>query len=252
MEKVDKILGDLAAHLEKTLAGLSGSQETLGDEVRQALEPIAAELRGAMAGVLGQLSQMDPATSVLSRQAVEDAAGTEFGRALRYRRDLSAVQLEIDGFPEIRDAQGADGAEAFLRTVILDCCRGIRACDIVGRAGDAVFTILLPETPLAGAVQVGERLRTIMRETAIPVADEAISYTISLGVGTADPEDAGAGPLLERVGEALRLARQGGPDGIIVARQTSLDDETTIDDPELDFNKALGSVSVEYLSPDDL
>ncbi len=123
----------------------------------------------------------------------------------------------------------------------------------MGRSEAAVFTILLPETPLAGAVQVAERLRKIMRETPIPVGDDAVSYTISIGVGTADREDVGARPLLDRVTDALRLAVENGPDGIIVARQASLEDEPMVaEDPESDFNKALGSVSVEYLPPDEI
>ncbi len=252
MDKVDTVLSELAERIYEILAESTGEGGDLGEAIRQAIEPMPVVLRDAVAEEVQQLSQLDPATSVLTAGAFEEAADAEFGRALRYRRDLSAVRLEVDDFWRIRDGQVDDGADAFLRTMILDCCRGIRACDIVGRSDAAVFTILLPETPLAGAIQVAQRLRGIMRGTPIPVGDEAVSYTISIGVGTADREDVGARPVLGRVTEALRLASESGPDGIIVARQTSLDDETTIDDPELDFNKALGSVSVEYLSPDEI
>jgi diguanylate cyclase (GGDEF)-like protein len=252
MSTLEKELGDLTTRLEEVLGAAAGEPGSLADGIARALEPLEASLRDAVSGAINQLGQLDPATSVLTRQALEEAAGAEFSRALRYRRELSAVSLGIDGFSGIRDAQGADGADDFLRTVILDCCRGIRACDIVGRSDEAVFSILLPETPLAGAVQVGDRLRSIMRETPIPVGDVAISYTISVGVGTADTEDVNSGPLLARVGEALRLAREAGPDAMIVARQTFVDDEMTVEDPELDFHKALGSVSIEYLRPDEL
>ncbi|MFH1529429.1 MAG: diguanylate cyclase [Pseudomonadota bacterium] len=254
MNKVETLLDDLMARLEQAAAAREGDRDVMVAGLRGAVEPLVAELRDAVASEINQLTQLDPATSVLNSRALEDAADAEFSRALRYRRDLSAVRLAVAGFPGIREAQGAGGGDTFLRTMILDCCRGIRACDIVGRTAMATFTILLPETPLAGAVQVAQRLRTILRDTLIPVGSDEVFYTINVGVATADSEDVGAAPLLERTSEALRIAREAGPDGIIVARQASLEDEPpcTAEDPESDFHKALGSVSVDYVPPEEL
>jgi len=244
--------------VETLLAALAGRVgEVIGDTAdhgafEAALEPLVGEVRDAVSAEVGQLTHMDPATSVNNRGALEVLAQTEFGRALRYHRALSAVSLEVDGFSGIRENSGEDGADAFLRTMILDCCRGIRACDIVGRTGGAVFTILLPETGLDGAVHVGQRLRQIMRETPIPLGEDALSYTVTVGVATADLEDSGGQPLLDRAADALRQARKHGEDRIIVARQTSLELDEAADDPESDFNKALGSVSVEYISPEEM
>ncbi len=254
MNKVETLLGELTAELDKASADAARDPRAAVARIRSVLESLAANLREAVSLEVGQFTPMDPVTSVLNLGALEEAAGAEFGRALRYRRSLSATALVVDGFQAIEEATGDDGGGTFLRTMILDCCRGIRACDIVGRTDPAVFMILLPETPLDGAVHVGQRLRGIMRETSIPVGGDAVSYTVSVGVATADREDVGAQPLLDRVLEALRLAGEADPDGIIIARQTSLEDEPpgAAQDPESDFHKALGSVSVEYLTPEEL
>ena len=248
MDKVEILLDALAVRL-----GEAVGDDTEREAVLAALAPLSASLRDAMSDQIGQLTQMDPATTVNNQRALEDAAETEFSRARRYRRELSAVAIEVDGFNEVGGAHGDDGGDAFLRTMILDCCRGIRVCDIVGRTDTAAFTILLPETPLAGAVQVAQRLSQIMRETPIPVGEEVVSYTVSAGVADAEFGDGAGRPLLERATEALRRARALGPDGIIVARLPYLDDDMpTIQDAEVDFNKALGGASVEYLAPEDL
>ena len=253
MSKLEKLLDELTARLVEGIGDVVGDSESLAEQVQAALAPIDAAVRDAVAEEVGQFITLDPETSVLHKQAIEDAAETEFGRARRYRRTLSVIALEVDGYPEIRAAMGAPAGGTLLRTLVLDCCRGIRTCDIVGRNGDAAFTIVLPETSLDGAVRVGERVRKIMRETPVPVGDKEISYTVCVGVATVDAGDKDGEGLLVRATEALQRAREEGPDRIIVARQVSLmDAEATIDDLEAEFNKALGSVSVDFVTPDEL
>ena len=254
MDRVKMFLGTLTGRLQDAIAGAADDPAAVADSIQELLRVASVDLREAVTAAVEELSQLDPATSVANRRTLEETAENEFSRALRYRRTLSALSLEVNDFPGIREARGGEGGDAFLRTVILDCCRGIRVCDVVGRTGSAEFTILLPETPLSGAIQVGQRLREIMRETPIPVGDEAISYTVNVGVATADREDVGATPLLSRAVEALRRAVEIGPDALIVARQASLEEDEHTSDGELeaDFQKALGSVSVEYLPPEEL
>ena len=253
MSKLEKLLDELAARLVEGLGDMVVDGEPLVTRVQAALSPFDVGVRDAVAEEIGQFITMDPETSVLHKRAIADAAETEFGRARRYRRTLSAVALEVDGYPEIRAAQGAPAGDTLLRTMVLDCCRGIRTCDIVGRGGDAAFTILLPETSLDGAVRVGERLAKIMRETPVPVGEGEISYTVCVGVATMDGEDKGGEGLLERAIEALQRAREEGSDRILIARQVSLvDAEATVDDLEAEFNKALGSVSVDFVTPAEL
>ena len=253
MSKLEKLFDELAARLVEGIGDVAGDSETLTTRVQTALAPFGVAVRDAVAEEVGQFITMDPETSVLHKKAIEEAAETEFGRSRRYRRTLSVVALGVDGYPEIRAAMGAPAGDTLLRTMVLDCCRGIRTCDIVGRGEDAAFTILLPETSLDGAVRVGERLRKILRETPVLVSDGEISYTVCVGVATVDAEDKGGEGLLTRATEALKRAREDGPDRIIIARQISLvDAEATIDDLEAEFNKALGSVSVDFITPDEL
>ena len=253
MSMLKKLLDELAARLVEGIGEEMVDGETLATRVQAALAPFDVAVRDAVAEEVGQFITMDPETSVLHKQAIEDAAETEFERARRYSRSLSVVALEVDGYTTIQAALGASAGEVLLRTLVLDCCRGIRTCDIVGRGGDAAFSILLPETSLDGAVRVGERLGKIMRDTPVPVGEGEISYTVCVGVATMDGEDKGGEAILTRAVDALRRARENGSDRVIIARQVSLADaEATIDDLEAEFNKALGSVSVDFVTPDEL
>ena len=92
-----------------------------------------------------------------------------------------------------------------------------------------------------------------MRETPVLVGDKEISYTVCVGVATMDADDKGGEGLLVRGTEALKRAQEEGRDRILVARQVSLvDAEATINDLEAEFNKALGSVSVDFITPAEL
>ena len=121
MSKLEKLLDELTARLVEGIGDVVGDSESLAEQVQAALAPIDAAVRDAVAEEVGQFITLDPETSVLHKQAIEDAAETEFGRARRYRRTLSVIALEVDGYPEIRAAMGAPAGGTLLRTLVLDC-----------------------------------------------------------------------------------------------------------------------------------
>jgi len=60
----------------------------------------------------------------------------------------------------------------------------LRDYDLAARFGGEEFALVLPETALAEAVQVAERLRVAISELRIPTDHDEIRLTISLGVAT--------------------------------------------------------------------
>src|SRR5262249_32369377 len=61
---------------------------------------------------------------------------------------------------------------------------GPRQVDVVARTGGEEFVVVTPETPLADAVQVAERLRMLVAAISVPAGDELVRVTLSAGVAS--------------------------------------------------------------------
>ncbi len=71
--------------------------------------------------------------------------------------------------------------------------QGVRGIDVAVRYGGDEFCVVLPQTQLAGAVAVAERLRSTLARTDVGERDEPLKITISIGVaalGECDAKDA--------------------------------------------------------------
>ena len=101
---------------------------------------------------------------------------------------------------------------------IVDVCRSsIRRVDIMGRYGGEEFVILLPESPLEGALLVAERVRLAVAQSAFAVAQENILVTVSLGVAISNPDEfMTLDQLLEQADQALYLSKNGGRNRVSV------------------------------------
>ena len=121
--------------------------------------------------------------------------------------------IDIDRFKDINDTHGHPAGDAVLREVASRTTYHLRPFDLVARYGGEEFVVVMPETPLAVAVSVAERLRHAIGGELIvtlPVPDK-ITVTVSIGV-SATRSDGGdtAGTLLKRADEALYAAKRMG------------------------------------------
>ncbi len=121
----------------------------------------------------------------------------EFDRAERYNEPLACLRVDLEGDP------GAD-AVADLRATIASCVRKI---DLVYRAGQAGYLLLLPNTHFPGALSVAERIWRRSREARPGGGDGIVSVGVSFfpNRDTHSLED-----LLELVDTALTRARAEG------------------------------------------
>ncbi|HSK94799.1 MAG TPA: GGDEF domain-containing protein [Candidatus Angelobacter sp.] len=237
------------------LGGLEGRLHRAGDGivavVREMREPADDRLSRELRGTIEELLQarrtidlqraelersttVDPLTGVASRAAILDRLRVEIAQARRYQHPVALVLLDVDRFSEINARHGVGGGDALLREVALRMRLRVREADALGRAGSDGFLAILPHTDESGAATFADALRRRLAQRAIPIGDELVSVTVSVGVAVMRPgEDLDLDGLIARVGEALGSARSAGGDRIALDRMHGLArlGETRDDDP---------------------
>ncbi len=123
----------------------------------------------------------DALTGVMNRHSLYQALGQEMERSNRYRRALSVILFDIDHFKLINDTFGHLKGDRVLVEVSALVTHAIRQADHIGRWGGEEFLILLPETDLAEAHILAERIRVVMAATSFDGVD---GITASFGVST--------------------------------------------------------------------
>ncbi|HXF85898.1 MAG TPA: GGDEF domain-containing protein [Anaerolineales bacterium] len=160
--------------------------------------------------VAAYLSNIDPLTESLTRRHFFNIAGSEFLRYLRYRRPLSVLVIDADHFKAINDTYGHHAGDIVLRSMSLVMLEQKRAQDTLGRLGGEEFGLLLPETNLAQAKIVAERIQKAWENTPTNVDGELIRSTVSIGVAEATPEDKSFEDVLRRADRMLYKAKERG------------------------------------------
>lgn len=159
--------------------------------------------------LMRRLATVDGLTGTLNRRAFFERADGARLLALRLRKPISLLMLDIDHFKQLNDSFGHACGDEALR-VFADTALGVlREHDVIGRLGGEEFALALPGTTLDGALEAAERLR--MAVTAAPVIAGAPGYrmTVSIGVVVIDPfEELTAA--LARADHALYAAKTGG------------------------------------------
>jgi diguanylate cyclase (GGDEF)-like protein/PAS domain S-box-containing protein len=160
---------------------------------------------------LNYLSTTDSLTGLCNRRALTETLHYEIERAQRYDTDLSLILCDIDKFKPINDTYGHAAGDAALQAVSEALKTSLRKTDILGRYGGDEFMIILPETSLAGAKMLAEKVRLAVSEIALPVANnKRIGLSISLGVAGCCAPAESIDTLVRLADSALYTSKQGG------------------------------------------
>lgn len=149
---------------------------------------IARELGGAlrMATLVEEsrwMATTDSLTGLLNRRAFNDWGKREVSRSSRYKDSLSVLLLDVDRFKRINDERGHGVGDSVLSSLARLLSANVRSCDVVARWGGEEFVVAMPSTPLSGATQVAERMRSALE--ALEIRDPSgncVAVTASFGV----------------------------------------------------------------------
>jgi len=138
----------------------------------------------AQARELKVLSIRDPLTALYNRRHFDQQANHLFKQAVRYRHPLSVMVGDLDHFKQINDNFSHAIGDKVLRQVSRLLEEGTRKSDVVARYGGEEFVVLFPETDLASAARVSEKLRSSIESYPWHELHPDLCVTISIGLGT--------------------------------------------------------------------
>ncbi|MDQ6964451.1 MAG: diguanylate cyclase, partial [Mariprofundales bacterium] len=171
------------------------------DSLRQALHKSRKRLKEAREQVK-QLVEQDELTGLFTPQRFALLYDIEWQRAMRETNPIALLVIEIDHFKQYQAHYGKQVADDCIKQVahaILSCLN--RTTDIAARSEGGEFTVLLPNTPVAGGVKVGAAMHQAVQELRLlrDEADNSSCVTISLGLVTTSP-------MVRHTAQMLRLA----------------------------------------------
>lgn len=156
------------------------------------------------------LAHYDPLTGLLNRRVMEDILKREFNRAIRYRKSLAVIFIDLDDFKSVNDTYGHDCGDDLLRYVADQLFKMSRETDIVARFAGDEFVIILPETSSKNAENLISRFAVYLLDHPLKKGKTSITAAMSYGVAsTEDRSIRGPSQLLKKADKKLyRIKKQ--------------------------------------------
>ena len=159
----------------------------------------------------------DALTGLHNRRYMESHLGALVEQASARGKPLTVLVLDIDYFKAVNDTYGHDAGDDVLREFAIRMRKSIRGIDLACRYGGEEFVIVMPETDMAVAATVAERLRRRIATEPFPIEQgtRAIEVTISIGLAGLDGEEDTAATILRRADQALYRAKRDGRNRVV-------------------------------------
>jgi diguanylate cyclase (GGDEF)-like protein len=149
---------------------------------------------------LEQSSRADVLTGLLNRRALQETAEFLFNKLGRGDFRLALIFADLDKFKAINDTHGHAVGDQVLRAFAAIVRDSVRISDVTARLGGDEFVLILENTSLDAAQTVAHRIQTRVASWA---ADNALDFSVSIGLGEAPTHGTSFAEVLERVDKAM-------------------------------------------------
>jgi two-component system cell cycle response regulator len=148
---------------------------------------------------------------------METHLGTLVDQAAARGKPITVLVLDIDYFKSVNDSHGHDAGDDVLREFALRIRKAIRNIDLACRYGGEEFVIVMPETDMAVATIVAERLRRRVASEPFMIQQGArhLEVTISIGIAGLSGVTDNAATILKRADQALYRAKRDGRNRVV-------------------------------------
>lgn len=184
-------------------------------QFRQAAEEALKEANAA----LHRMAYMDGLTQIPNRRRFDEVLQQSWRQGFRDRQPISTILCDVDFFKRYNDHYGHLEGDRCLQSVASAINLVVRRPgDLAARYGGEEFVVVLPQTPIEGAMEVAQMIQVNVRALQLPHAESDVSdyVTLSLGVSCLVPEELMQPELLLiKADEALYLAKAKGRDRIM-------------------------------------
>jgi diguanylate cyclase (GGDEF)-like protein len=163
-----------------------------------------------------RLAIVDALTEIPNKRYLLEFLGRELARSVRYQRPLTIILFDLDRFKTINDEHGHLCGDYVLRELAACLRPAIRAEELLARYGGEEFVIVLPECISERAIDMAERLRTVVAQHPFQFNERSVPVTISAGIATTTGKDAqSVAELLQRADDKLYEAKRDGRNRVV-------------------------------------
>ena len=156
------------------------------------------------------LSETDELTGIYNMRGFAVIATRLFAQAQRYDRPASLLMVDSDNLKQINDTLGHESGNRLLRHVVKSMQAQLRFTDVAARYGGDEFVVMLPDTPMRGALEVAERMRRAIEEAPFAAEESRVACTVSIGAASYPEHGRTLDALISRADRALYKAKSGG------------------------------------------